>query len=155
MVAQTVTIRACQESDLQQFDRVGGPHHVQYCREQFARGAQALGILVALDDHGVLLGKLHLDFEGRSEHEEAVLLAAGVASEHQGRGIGTQLMHRAETVAVERGCRAIVLGVEDANPRARDLYGRLGYEAFATHDFQYTGAPVPNPGVWMRKELSA
>jgi RimJ/RimL family protein N-acetyltransferase len=53
-----------------------------------------------------------------------------------------------------RGFRAIVLGVEDSNPQARRLYDRLGYEAFAADDFKYLGAPVPNPGVWMRKELA-
>jgi hypothetical protein len=29
----------------------------------------------------------------------------------------------------------------------------IRYEPLATEDFKYLGAPVPNPGVWMRKEL--
>jgi ribosomal protein S18 acetylase RimI-like enzyme len=153
VVAEAVTIRPCDERDLEHFERVGSAPHVQYCREQFARGPEALTILVAVDDSGALLGKLHLDFEERAPHGEAVLIAAGVAVELRSRGIGTQLMGRAEAVVLDRGYRTIVLGVEDFNPRARELYERLGYVAVGSHDFEYAGAPVPNPGVWMRKEL--
>ncbi|HEY3550239.1 MAG TPA: 1,2-phenylacetyl-CoA epoxidase subunit PaaD [Gaiellaceae bacterium] len=148
-----VTIRPCEERDLEGFERLGGSHHAEYCREQFARGSEELTILVAVDHDGVPVGKLHLDFDERADRQEAVLVAAAVAREARSRGIGTQLVLRAEELALERGCRAIVLGVEDFNPRARRLYERLGYAAFAVHDFRYAGAPVPNPGVWMRKEL--
>ena len=153
MVAQTVTIRTCDESDLEHFERFGSSRHAQYCREQFARGGEALTILVATGDDGLPVGKLHLDFEERADRREAVLLAAGVAVELQSRGIGTQLMEQAEQLVLDRGWDTIVLGVEDFNPRARELYERLGYVACEPHDFAYEGAPVPNPGVWMRKEL--
>lgn len=149
-----VRIRPCEARDLDHFERLGSAHHAEYCREQFARGPRAVTILVATDDDDVPVGKVHLDFEERADDEAAVLVAAGVAAGLRSRGIGTQLMLRAEELALERGLRAIVLGVEDFNPRARRLYERLGYVAFAVHDFRYAGAPVPNPGVWMRKELS-
>ncbi|HJU37109.1 MAG TPA: GNAT family N-acetyltransferase [Gaiellaceae bacterium] len=150
----SVTVRSCEERDLDRFEPLGGTHHAEYCREQFARGPRALTILVAADEDDVPVGKVHLDFEERAGEEAAVLVAAAVILEVRGRGIGTELMLRAEELTRERGCRAIVLGVEDFNPRARRLYERLGYAAFAEHDFRYTGAPIPNPGVWLRKELS-
>lgn len=153
MVAQAVEIRACEERDLEHFENLGGIHHAQYCRDQFKRGQRALTILVALDSDGTPIGKVHLDFEERAAKGEAVLLAAAVQNPLRGRGIGTELMRAAELHVCSRGYTSIVLGVEDFNPRARRLYERLGYESFATDNFRYSGAPDPNPGVWMRKEL--
>jgi ribosomal protein S18 acetylase RimI-like enzyme len=126
---------------------------VAYCRDEFARRAEALTILVAVDEDDAAIGKVHLDFETRAQDGAALLIAAGVRPELQGRGIGTALMNAAEELACSRGFGEIVLGVEDSNPRARRLYERLGYKAFATDDFQYVGAPAPNTGVWMSKEL--
>ena len=78
----------------------------------------------------------------------------GVRAFQQSRGIGTALMSAAEEHVCARGLNAIVLGVEDANPHARRLYERLGYVEFARDEFKYVGAPVPNPGSWLLKELS-
>ena len=58
------------------------------------------------------------------------------------------------TVAAARGFDTVELGVEDSNPRARRLYERLGYRSVARNDFQYVGAPRPNPGVTMRKVIA-
>jgi ribosomal protein S18 acetylase RimI-like enzyme len=153
VVAQSVAIRSCEERDLDHFGAFGAAVHVDYCRDQFRRGREAVTILVAVDDDDLPVGKLHLDFVTRAAHREAVLVAAAVKPELQSRGIGTALMGAAEDLVCERGFYGIVLGVEDFNPRARRLYERLGYVAFASDDFKYIGAPVPNPGVWMRKEL--
>ena len=109
--------------------------------------------VTAVDERDEPTGKAHLDFAERAADREVVLLAALVAPELRGRGIGTELMHTAESVVCAHGYRAIVLGVEDSNAPAKSLYERLGYEAFATDNFVYVGAPSPNPGVWMRKEL--
>jgi ribosomal protein S18 acetylase RimI-like enzyme len=153
VVAQAVAIRQCEERDLEHFEVFGAPHHIAYCREQFGRGSDAMAILVAVDGDDVPVGKLHLDFESHATGRTALLIAAAVAPELRGRGIGTALMAAAEELVCSRGFVAIVLGVEDSNPGARRLYERLGYEAFATEDFKYLGAPVPNPGVWMQKDL--
>jgi ribosomal protein S18 acetylase RimI-like enzyme len=153
VVTQAVAIRPCEERDLERFAAFGSEQHVAYCRDEFGRGADALRILVAVDENDAAVGKLHLDFEGRAADRSAILTAAGVRPELRRRGFGTALMHAAEELVCSRGFAAIVLGVEDSNPDARRLYERLGYEAFATDDFKYLGAPVPNPGVWMRKEL--
>jgi ribosomal protein S18 acetylase RimI-like enzyme len=153
VVTQAVGIRLCEERDLELFGAFGSDQHVQYCREEFGRGPSAVTILVAVDESDAPVGKLHLDFEGRAADRCAILSAAGVTPELRGRGIGTALMHAAEELVCNRGFHSIVLGVEESNPRARRLYERLGYEPFASEEFVYLGAPVPNPGVWMRKEL--
>jgi len=153
VVTQAVAIRPCEERDLAQFGSLGSGRHLQYCRDEFARGPTALTILVALDADDVPVGKVHLDFEARANEGAAVLAAASVSPAIRNRGIGTELMRAAEVFAYDRGCRAIVLGVEDSNPGARRLYERLGYRAVGTGDFPYAGAPKPNPGIWMRKDL--
>lgn len=51
-----------------------------------------------------------------------------VASEHRRRGIGTALMHQAETWARERGDRQIGLQVFESNQPALALYQSLGYQ---------------------------
>ena len=153
MVAHVVAIRRCEERDLEHFHRLGGPRHVQYCHNEYARGPAALAILVAVDAEDIPVGKVHLDFQARADEGVAVVVAASVAPPLQRAGIGTELMHAAEEHVCERGCHAIVLGVEDSNPAAGRLYERLGYRAIGTGDFPYTEAPRPNPGVWMRKEL--
>jgi ribosomal protein S18 acetylase RimI-like enzyme len=132
---------------------MGGPSHVQRCRDEFGRGREALAILVAVGSDDTPVGKVHLDFQARASERIAILLAASVTPAFQGGGIGTQLMHAAETLACERGYEAIVLGVEDSNTGARRLYERLGYREVSRGDFPYTGAPIPNPGVWMQKDL--
>jgi ribosomal protein S18 acetylase RimI-like enzyme len=154
VVTRATAIRACEERDLEHFRALGSEQHVEYCRQQYSRGERALTILVAVDENDVPVGKLHLDFETRAKQRDAVLVAAAVQPELQSRGIGTALMAAAEELTCSRGYDAIVLGVEDWNPRARRLYERLGYAAIAKDDFKYLGAPVPNPGVWMRKELA-
>ena len=153
MVARALAIRPCEKGDLEHFGAFGSQQHVEYCCEQWNRGSEALTILVAADEQNLPLGKLHLDFETHAHERTAALIAAAVTPAAQGHGIGTALMHAAEELVCSRGFAAIVLGVEDSNPRARRLYERLGYQPVARGEFDYVGAPVPNPGVWMRKEL--
>jgi hypothetical protein len=92
VVIQAVQIRLCEERDLEHFHPFGGPDHLAYCREQFARGSAACTILVATDEKDAPVGKLHLDFETRATAGEAVLLAAAVRRDRQSRGIVSQLM---------------------------------------------------------------
>ena len=126
---------------------------MQYCRDEFARRDE-LEILVAVDGDNRPVGKLHLDFAAHASERVALLVAAAVAPARQRRGTGTQLMDAAENAVRERGLDTIELGVEDHNPDARRLYERLGYDVVGTSEFVYPGAPVPNPGVLMRKSIA-
>jgi ribosomal protein S18 acetylase RimI-like enzyme len=109
-------------------------------------------ILVAVSEDEVPVGKVHVHLDHRDG--TVWLEAAAVARPWQNCGIGTSLVHAVEALAAGRGYGAVELGVEDSNPGARRLYERLGYRSIARNDFQYVGAPVPNPGVTMRKELA-
>jgi ribosomal protein S18 acetylase RimI-like enzyme len=150
VTAEPITVRPCEERDLEHFGAFGSDLHVEYCRGELAHARKV--ILVAVSDDDMPVGKIHIHLD----HAEgtAWLEAAAVARPLQGQGIGTSLVNAAEALAAERGYRTVELGVEDSNPKARRLYERLGYRSVTRNDFQYVGAPVPNPGVTMRKELT-
>ena len=120
-LTERVTIRACEPRDLAHFESFSSAPHLQYCRDEFARG-EALAILLAVDADDRPVGKLHLDFEVKADERVAVLLAAVVAPSLRGRGIGSELMHAAEGLVRDRGFGIVELGVEDNNPDARRLY---------------------------------
>jgi ribosomal protein S18 acetylase RimI-like enzyme len=60
-----------------------------------------------------------------------------VVPEYRGRGVGRALLEAAEARAAERGCCKLTLEVQDANPRARQLYERYGFGDFVI------GTPAP------------
>ncbi|MEO0956913.1 MAG: GNAT family N-acetyltransferase [Pseudomonadota bacterium] len=66
--------------------------------------------------------------------EPGILLMDGiaVAEDARGRGVGTLLLERVAEEARTRGCGVVRLDVIEANPRARALYERLGFEAVGT-----------------------
>ena len=84
-----------------------------------AMGMARLALLMLLD-HTLPPGDLYLD-------------GIAVAEPHRGRGIGTALMAAFEERARDNGFQTVSLEVIDANPRARDLYERLGYREVAVH----------------------
>ena len=59
--------------------------------------------------------------------EEAHVTTVAVAPQHQGRGIGTQIMLGAMRIALEHGCRQVSLEVAVGNARAQALYRRFGF----------------------------
>jgi ribosomal protein S18 acetylase RimI-like enzyme len=77
---------------------------------------------------------------------EARLEAVGVADEARSKGIGTQLINRAEEWVVKNGMRHFGLSVKTDNPAVR-LYERLGFEKASSFSNRL--------GQWyyMRKEL--
>lgn len=65
-----------------------------------------------------------------------------VRPDHQGRGIGGELIARAARYAKEKGRDKVRLWVGEKNQRAAALYRRLGFTTLARH------------GVWGRMELT-
>ncbi|MGW0890292.1 N-acetyltransferase family protein [Saccharopolyspora sp. NPDC002578] len=61
-----------------------------------------------------------------------LIYGCSVAPEHQGRGVGTALLHAIRQESVARGARRITLKVLGSNPRAQALYQRHGYRVEGT-----------------------
>ncbi|HEU4648329.1 MAG TPA: GNAT family N-acetyltransferase [Gemmatimonadales bacterium] len=97
--------------------------------EFFAGRADGGAVLVAEDPAGTPLGFVYLlvltDYFRQEPHAHVSILAVHESAE--GRGVGRALLEASDAWAHERGYRAITLNVFDANRRARELYGRMGY----------------------------
>lgn len=63
--------------------------------------------------------------------DELYLLAA-----HRGGGLGTEVLGRIEARARETGSVVLLLEVDDDNPRARQLYERVGYRPTGRHHYR-------------------
>ena len=94
-------------------------------------------ILVAVQD-GEIVGSLTLELSRRVnpnddplEGHRAHIRMLGVAPGHQGRGIGTRLMHEAEERARAAGKTEITLHTTEPMAIARTMYAGLGYERTA------------------------
>lgn len=57
---------------------------------------------------------------------------------YRNRGIGTQLLHAAETELIRRGFHYVTLNVGRDNPKAQRLYERLGYRVVAPEEGRWS-----------------
>ena len=55
----------------------------------------------------------------------------------RGTGVGTRLLGAVQDLARERGFALVSLDVVDTNPRARQLYERVGFRALHTHNLLF------------------
>ncbi|MEM9030272.1 MAG: GNAT family N-acetyltransferase [Pseudomonadota bacterium] len=78
---------------------------------------------------------LGLSFLDRPERPGELLLdGLAVAADARGQGLGTGLLKAIEAHAARLGKVSVGLDVVDTNPRARELYERLGFTATKTTD---------------------
>jgi ribosomal protein S18 acetylase RimI-like enzyme len=87
-------------------------------------------LLVLEDDDGWYAGHLWLSeqvdlFSGAPK---LFVTTLAVTSQNRGRGWGRLLMERALEEARRRGIRAVALGVDARNERARKLYSDMGFD---------------------------
>jgi GNAT superfamily N-acetyltransferase len=99
-------------------------------------------VLALEDDDGTVVGGLW----GRTAYGWLFVELLVVPESLRGRGLGTELMTRAETEASARGCHSAWLDTFEF--QARGFYERLGYECFG----ELTDYPV-GARYFMRKTL--
>ena len=95
------------------------------------------------DEHGETLGGLLGHIWAAWLHVKTLAIAAPV----RGRGFGKELMKRAETYAIERGCTDAYL--DTFSFEARPFYEKLGYRIFGTLE----NHPVGYQHYFMTKKL--
>lgn len=92
------------------------------------------GGFIAMDELGIPCGGVWLIYGTDERHgyghvEEGIPeLAIAVENRNQGQGLGTRLLNAAIELARESGAPGISLCVDEANPRAHELYTRVGFE---------------------------
>jgi ribosomal protein S18 acetylase RimI-like enzyme len=97
------------------------------------------GLLVA-DAGGVVVGFSHAGFgpdetQTRTNPDPGVVSVVAVRGSHRRRGIGSELLRRAEAFLTERGARALVAGpVRPLNPFYFGLYGGSDAPGFLASD---------------------
>ena len=97
-------------------------------RSNFVEEWAAARTLIVHRD-GEVIGYL----QTRPEPGFIYVLSLALAPVAQGKGIGTAIMAGLKTSAMERG-EGVKLSVFRTNPRALDLYGRLGFQVTETTD---------------------
>lgn len=118
-------IRPLQESDL---DQLFNEHSRQFGEEWLARQERGEVYLAIAELDGRPVGRCALDFISHQEEAAAHLWAANVSEQFRSQGIGRALFARQEEVALAHGFEVIRLEVAKDNPRARELYERIGYQ---------------------------
>lgn len=80
-----------------------------------------------------VVGYLVLWFSG----EEGELADLAVAETHRSRGLGSRLLDRAVTLALDHGVRSLFLEVRASNERAATLYESRGFQVITVRKSYY------------------
>jgi ribosomal protein S18 acetylase RimI-like enzyme len=130
-----LTIRPLVQEDLARLFR---GHARVFGEEWLERQDRAAAYVAVAELDGALVGRVGLDLARAKASGTAYLSSAYVQRKCRSHGVGTALCLHLEDVARDRGFRAIQLGVNKENHRARQLYVRLGYDVCGEEVVRWT-----------------
>jgi ribosomal protein S18 acetylase RimI-like enzyme len=142
-----ICFRAARADDLPKLEWYGAYAHF---RELFARSfrEQQLGrrLMLIADSGGFPVGHIFLQYTSGAlmdteAGQRSYLYSLRVMDMFQRRGIGTRLIHEAESVLRVKGTRWATIAVAKDNIQAIRLYERLGYWIFSD-----------DPGIWSYRD---
>jgi ribosomal protein S18 acetylase RimI-like enzyme len=136
-----VTIRPCQESDLDDLEWFGLlTEFRQTILDAFQRQAKGEVVMLVAEANHFPVGQVWIDLTKRGADSIGILWALRVFIPYQNLGIGTRLIVSAESILKAKGFRTSQIGVEKDNPRARRLYERMGYQVIRDNieEWDYT-----------------
>ncbi len=136
------------------FGKMINPHPIRL-REQ--EKGNALYLIAWLDKK--IIGHIFLRFDGAKDRiiknkikKCAHIEAAAIISEFQGRGFGTKLIKKCESISKNKGFKKIGMAVSIDNEGAFNLYKRLGYKDIGLGSFK-TGWFVKDKNGKRKKEF--
>ena len=130
-VSLNVQFRLARADDLPKLEWYGQFTHF---REVFRRTfrEQRLGhrLMLIADCNHFPIGQIFMQV-GPEAKNRTYLYSFRVMDMFRGQGVGTRLIEEAETIALTYGYHAATIAAAKNNPRARQLYERLGYKVVA------------------------
>jgi len=155
-----ILIRHLEESDLRELEWNGEFRHFRKVYEnayvRMLTGKLAAWVVV-LPPEGVI-GQAFVQFicdrpELANGSDRAYMYSIRIKPQYRSLGIGTMLMTAVEKELFNRGIRIATLNVAKDNPRAQQLYERLGFRVTA-HESGVWSYPDEN-GTWHKVEQPA
>ncbi len=126
-----LTIRTLEATDLPDLGWTGGEEHLRAIAGDLGRAAaDEISQLVVSVPNGCLVAFGAVDFT--TDTDAGRLWMLSVRPSWQSLGIGTALITALESEVVARGRSRATIAVEHDNPRARELYLRLGYRSYGS-----------------------
>jgi GNAT superfamily N-acetyltransferase len=125
-------------------DPAGGEASLAETEERIALTG---GLTLVAEDAGGVVGHLALTFERgpayvrEEERSYAYVAVLYVDAAARGRGIGTALLSEAERIALERGHRQMMVGVQSGNVEAERAYARFGFRPYSADLLKPLRAP--------------
>lgn len=117
-------------------------------------------VFILFNQGGMLFENVLRRKRYRKPQQRGYIYAFRVMEHLQGLGIGTRLMHEAESIMIEQGCAWATISVAKENTRAQRLYERLDYHAYLEDEgrwnyVDHTGkvVQVHEPCWMMEKQL--
>jgi ribosomal protein S18 acetylase RimI-like enzyme len=132
-IRAAVRIRSVCESDLPALEWDGEyTHYREVYRHNFEEARRGQRILLVAQFAEALVGQVFVQLHSSEALfadglNRAYLYALRVRAPWQGQGIGTQLIAMAEAELRQRQFRTAVIAAARDNPRALNLYQRLGF----------------------------
>jgi ribosomal protein S18 acetylase RimI-like enzyme len=125
VVSTDLSIRPLRRTDLK---RIFSPPVRDHGHEWLRLQDRSEAYVAVAELQGVPLARANLHLTLKAAERAGQVWAAHVEPPFQSRGIGTALFVHLEHVARRQGFHTLRLAVGKANPRARRLYERLGFE---------------------------
>lgn len=141
---QDVQIREAKFEDLPALEWEGEYKHFRRLyADAYSRTRRNLSVIwLAILPQKGLIGQVFIQLSSERPEmadgtDRAYLYGFRIRPAYRSQGLGTRMMNHVEEDLRYRGFTRLTLNVAVNNPRARDLYARLGYEVVA-----------PEPGIW-------
>ena len=140
---EQVVIRPLQEKDLPGLEWDGVyERYRRVFRQSFVDAERGQRILLVALAGETMVGQVFVQLSSSETRyadgaQRGYLYALRVRPPWQGQGLGTRLVAAAEEALLSLGFSVAVIAAGKDNPRAHQLYERLGYRTFAD-----------DPGVW-------
>lgn len=131
-----VTFRIADKSDVHKLEWYGQfTHFRNLIKRAYREQQRGRRIMLLADFNDFPIGQVFIQLASSNSliadgNSRAYLYSFRVMSLFQGQGIGTRLLHEAESILTEHGFKTTTLSVAKENAGALRLYQRNGYQIF-------------------------